>query len=80
MGVDLSFKCDKCGREKKDTNNWYLVSFTYFRASLGLPPSIIIRPFAYADAHYSGMILCGEGCLNAVISKKAPDLHKKEGV
>ena len=65
MGIKTSYECDICHTEKKDSNNWYMVS---------VESCILIWPFKQNKLD-NKVILCGEACVHKFISQNLATLH-----
>ena len=66
------YTCDGCGKQKGETNHWYvLLRGTEFRQLLGIGPFDLVMKQAALDKE-SALHLCGEECLLKMVARNLP--------
>jgi hypothetical protein len=66
--VREKFSCDNCGRERGETNRWFIAK--------KLPGKIQITGFTESDARKkNSYALCGESCLHNFVNQNLAELH-----
>jgi endogenous inhibitor of DNA gyrase (YacG/DUF329 family) len=66
-----TFKCDQCGKQKQETNHWFVIT-------PGLTAALILRTWNTADITAHGVRhLCGQQCVVAELNQWMNDQSAK---
>lgn len=75
MPIELAVRCDKCKKEKEQTNHWFMIRFSD-SAFVSRTVTMSVEPFDLHTARNNENfhIFCGEACALKFVSENLKEL------